>query len=287
MKKNNSLFDENGIWKLEDYMMLDAENMDSAIKYLSSNFPKQDKIGIASDVDGVYEINLDFLKKLPNITHFRLSCRLAKSVDIQPIYNLQQLEWLQWWSDNEIDISRFPKLKTLACFYSDNIKFSHNNLDYLHIVDAPQLAFLDKTPNLKKLELRSYLGEDLSRINHLNNLEDLIIKPAKKLINIEDITKCENLRSLELEGVNKQIDLSVLSKCENIKGLYLHMNIENCLFLKEMKKIESFVCKDILDNDLSPIFESTSLSYVYLYKYKRTYNYSKKEFNERFKQTDN
>ena len=60
------------------------------------------------------------------------------------------------------------------------------------------------------------------------------------------------------------------------------MSIPNCLFLKEMKNIESFVCKEIEDNDLSPIFESTTLSYVYLYKYKRTYNYNKKDFEKRF-----
>lgn len=278
----NILFDQNGIWKLDDYIMLDVENIDRAIEYVLSKFPQVDKIGIASNTNGVYEINLDFLKQFPNITHFKLSCFLAKSTDIQPIYYLKELQWLQWWSDNKVDISKFPKLNTLVCHYSDNIIFNNNNLSFLYLSYANKLSFLDKIPNLTRLVLRNYSGIDLSGINHLSNLDELTIRLARKLIEIKDILECKNLCEIEFEGINKQVDLSILSKCENLKGLYLHMSIPNCLFLKEMKNIESFVCKEIEDNDLSPIFESTTLSYVYLYKYKRTYNYNKKDFEKRF-----
>lgn len=262
--------------------MLDVENIDRAIEYVLSKFPQVDKIGIASNTNGVYEINLDFLKQFPNITHFKLSCFLAKSTDIQPIYYLKELQWLQWWSDNKVDISKFPKLNTLVCHYSDNIIFNNNNLSFLYLSYANKLSFLDKIPNLTRLVLRNYSGIDLSGINHLSNLDELTIRLARKLIEIKDILECKNLCEIEFEGINKQVDLSILSKCENLKGLYLHMSIPNCLFLKEMKNIESFVCKEIEDNDLSPIFESTTLSYVYLYKYKRTYNYNKKDFEKRF-----
>lgn len=278
----NTLFDKNGIWKLDDYIMLDVENIDRAIEYVLSKFPQVDKIGIASNTNGVYEINLDFLKQFPNITHFKLSCFLAKSADIQPIYYLKELQWLQWWSDNKVDISKFPKLNTLVCHYSDNIIFNNNNLSFLYLSYANKLSFLDKIPNLTRLVLRNYSGIDLSGINHLSNLDELTIRLARKLIDIKDILECKNLCEIEFEGINKQVDLSILSKCENLKGLYLHMSIPNCLFLKEIKNIESFVCKEIEDNDLSPIFESTTLSYVYLYKYKRTYNYNKKDFEKRF-----
>ncbi len=278
----NTLFDKNGIWKLDDYIMLDVENIDRAIEYVLSKFPQVDKIGIASNTNGVYEINLDFLKQFPNITHFKLSCFLAKSADIQPIYYLKELQWLQWWSDNKVDISKFPKLNTLVCHYSDNIIFNNNNLSFLYLSYANKLSFLDKIPNLTRLVLRNYSGIDLSGINHLSNLDELTIRLARKLIDIKDILECKNLCEIEFEGINKQVDLSILSKCENLKGLYLHMSIPNCLFLKEIKNIESFVCKEIEDNDLSPIFESTTLSYVYLYKYKRTYNYNKKDFKKRF-----
>lgn len=64
----NILFDQNGIWKLDDYIMLDVENIDRAIEYVLAKFPQVDKIGIASNTNGVYEINLDFLKQFPNIT---------------------------------------------------------------------------------------------------------------------------------------------------------------------------------------------------------------------------
>jgi hypothetical protein len=278
----NILFDQNGIWKLDDYIMLDVENIDRAIEYVLSKFPQVDKIGIASNTNGVYEINLDFLKQFPNITHFKLFCFLAKSTDIQPIYYLKELQWLQWWSDNKVDISKFPKLNTLVCHYSDNIIFNNNNLSFLYLSYANKLSFLDKIPNLTRLELRNYSGIDLSGINHLSNLDELTIRLARKLIDIKDILECKNLCEIEFEGINKQVYLSILSKCENLKGLYLHMSIPNCLFLKEMKNIESFVCKEIEDNNLSPIFESTTLSYVYLYKYKRTYNYNKKDFEKRF-----
>ena len=278
----NTLFDKNGIWELDDYIMLDIENIDSAIEYTLSKFPRVNKIGIASNRTNVYQINLDFLEKLPHITHFKLSCSLAESVNIQPIYYLKELQFLQWWSDNKVDISKFPKLNTLVCHYSDNIIFNNNNLSFLYLSYANKLSFLDKIPNLTRLVLRNYSGIDLSGINHLSNLDELTIRLARKLIDIKDILECKNLSEIEFEGINKQVDLSILSKCENLKGLYLHMSIPNCLFLKEMKNIESFVCKEIEDNDLSPIFESTTLSYVYLYKYKRTYNYNKKDFEKRF-----
>ena len=278
----NTLFDKNGIWKLDDYIMLDIENIDFAIEYTLSKFPRVNKIGIASNTTDIYEINLDFLKKLPHITHFKLSCFLAESVDIQPIYNLKELQWLQWWRDNKVDISKFPKLDTLICHYSNNIKFDSKNLNSLYLSYSNQLSYLNKIPNLTRLELRNYSGKDLSGINHLSNLKNLTIRSAKKLIDIKDILECKNLYEIEFDGVNKQVDLSILSKCNNLRELYLHMSIPNCLFLKEMRNIESFVCKEIEDNDLSPIFECKTLSYVYLYKYKKTYNYNKKEFEKRF-----
>jgi len=144
--------------------MLDVENIDRAIEYVLSKFPQVDKIGIASNTNGVYEINLDFLKQFPNITHFKLSCFLAKSADIQPIYYLKELQWLQWWSDNKVDISKFPKLNTLVCHYSDNIIFNNNNLSFLYLSYANKLSFLDKIPNLTRLVLRNYSGIDLSGI---------------------------------------------------------------------------------------------------------------------------
>lgn len=279
----NDLFDENGIWKVDDYFLLDAQRLNKAISYLKNNHPNCCKIGISvNDYSKEYFVDFQIIKNnFPEIKSFWMHCLLSEETDISPLYDLEHLEFVQWWAKKPLIIANFLKLECLHCIYPEKIHFESKKLKKLYITGAKSLLFLNKLPNLISLEIRDYKNENLSGIEKLIHLEDLTIRLAKKLLTLDEIKQCKSLKILTLENVNHNIDLSILSYL-NIEELYLHFSIKNCDFIKTMKYLTTFLCREIVNNDLSPMFASKTLLNAYLYKHKKSYNYTKEEFNRRF-----
>lgn len=279
----DNLFGKNGIWIANDYTMLDANHLNKAIQYLKTTQINSTKIGIsANDYNQEYAVDFNLIKdNFPKITDFWARCLLNKETDISPLYDLQYLQSIQWWAKTPLTITNFPKLETLHCIYPENIHFDSETLKKLSIVGAKNLLFLHQLPHLNSLEIKGYKGENLSGIENIPSLQHLSIQSAKKLFNLNEIKQCPSLKTLTLENMYKNIDLSALLH-SNIEELYLHIVVENCDFIKEMPHLMTFLCKEITNNDLSPMFMSKTLSNAYLYKHKKAYNYTKDEFETRF-----
>lgn len=280
----NSLFNKHGISRIEDVIFLNADQLDKALSTLKRKFPNHKKIGIDSDnfLNKKRVINLDFLYDFPHIVHFDLSCLASLESDTKALYSLANLEYLQWRSNLPIDIEPFPHLQKLSCVDLGDSHLVNHSVKDIYVCSYKDLAFLKGLPNVEKLELRDFKNINLNGIEVLNNLNRLIIKATRSLIDIHAIQHCCYLESLEIESAPK-IDWSALFHCPQIKELFLRQVIPTCKFLDNMPEIHTFVCKEIQDNDLLPIINSSKLSYVYLYKHKRNYNVSKQEFQERFK----
>ncbi|PJK07489.1 hypothetical protein CO614_05380 [Lysobacteraceae bacterium NML120232] len=278
------LFNNNGIWEIDDRIILDAGNFTKALATLGKKFKAATKLGIGAESSpkGGHCLSLDFLKAFPRLTHFELSCNLASDANVSALYVLPDLQFLQWWSDSPLDISQLSRLERLSCFGETLPEAGSSTLRQLHIGGAKDLRFLQKLPALQNLELRDFSGSTLAGIVEAKQLRSITIKSSKRLDCIKALQQCPVLESLELEAIGKDVELSILASCKGLKELYLHIPIASCSFLRGMENLSTLVCKEVLDNDLAPIFESKTLRYVHLYKHKKAYNYSKQELQERF-----
>lgn len=283
---HNLLFDENGIWQVFERTMLHAKDLEKAVNYLSQKNPLVTHIGISTENDfkTAYPVDFELIyQHFPHIKSFWVRCLLSENTDISPLYHFKNLETLMW-RENPIalELAKFPKLNE---FYFDgtkqNIDFKNNNIKILGADSVSDLSFLQDFSNVEKLILRVYRGTDLKGIEQLTKLNDLTISSAKKITDIQNISQCYNLIVFEFEGFDKNLDLSPLS-VTNIWGLYLHNVIKTCDFVEQMQCLTNITIKEILDDDLLPLLNSKTLDYVYLYKHKKSYNCSKKVFQERF-----
>lgn len=212
-----------------------------------------------------------------------MRCLLSENTDISPLYHFKHLEKMIWCENSvALELAKFPALHE---FYFDaiqhNIDFKNNKIKILgadHILD---LLFLKDFPSVEELTLRVYLGSNLQGIEQLTKLNNLTIHSAKKITDIQHISQCFNLATFEFESFNKNLDLSPLSTT-NLCGLYLHNAIKTCSFVEQMQCLTNITIKEILDDDLLPLLNSKTLDYAYLYKHKKSYNCSKKVFQERF-----
>lgn len=279
----SSLFDKNGIWEANEFILLDAKNLQKAVSFLKKSVPNCTKIGISSESVKI-DFPIDFqliTNNFPHITDFWVHTELHKDTDISPLYALQNLQMIEWWTKTPLVTSRFVNLKTLSVIYPEIIDFQGNKINNLSISDIKNLDFLSDLPHINTLTIRNFKAENLLGIERAKNLEKLTIMGAKKLIGLDGIGSCKSLKALTLEHINKDVDLSSLANSE-ISEIYLHLSIDNCQFVQQMEHLNTFLCKEIKNNDLSPLFESKTLQNAYLYKYKKSYNYPESVFKQRF-----
>lgn len=281
----HQLFNKNGIWQASDWTLLDVQNLEKAVNYLAKNKPFITQIGVSAENDFKTKFMVDFAlikEKLPQVKQFWLRCLLSEKNDISPLYALENLEFLVWENTKiRLELGKFPKLKSFAFKFSQNIDFQNENITEITADDVDNLLFLKELPNLKTITFRVFKGENLNGIETAQNLENLTFYGAKKLTDIQHIALCKKLEFLELEYFDKELDLSPLSQTK-ISYLYLRNAIKTCDFVLKMSKLKRILIKEILDKDLSPLFASPSLKTAYLYTHKKSYSHSKKEFEERF-----
>lgn len=282
------LFNEHGIWRVfDDVLLLNVNELEKAVNYLSQKNPAAAHIGISAENDFKTAFLVDFdliYRHLPHIQSFWVRCSLHKDTDISPLYRFENLEKLTW-GENAIalELGKFPQLKK---FYFDGTKqhqidFRNKQIRTLGVDGVADLSFLKDFPSVEKLILRAYRGTDLKGIGHLTRLNDLDILGAKKITDIQHLAECLDLEFFWFECFDKNLDLSPLS-ATNICGLYLHNAIKTCDFVWGMKGLKNITIKEVLDDDLLPLIHSETLEHVYLYKHKKSYNCSKKAFEERF-----
>jgi hypothetical protein len=225
------------------------------------------------------------LLSIPHVVYLRSLPVLSEKSIIDPIYSLKNLQLLDWGdTKNTIQVSRFKNLKTLLCEGTENIILDKaNSISYLYFRRLKNLNLLPFLTGVKKLELRNFGGNNLNGIENLINIRELIIKTAKNLDDISEIVKCINIDSIEIENIKNTLDYSCLKKCKSITQLYLRVNIKSCGFISKMPILETFLCTgEIDDANLNPLFESNSLRSVYIKPFRKKYNKSQSDIEDRF-----
>lgn len=264
-------------YEIDDRIYFIGSDVSALISYLKKSNCK--KLFIRFDVK---INNLDFLYELDFLESLSIQ-ELHKDISIEPIYSLKNLIALEWYDvKHKLEVNRFYCLEELSFAYSENIILEENKkLKKVYIGKIDNFSKIPLMPSVKELKILGYKGTDLEFINKcFPNLIGFTLVFAKKLKSLEFLESL-NLKLLELERINKNCDLSNLRNCQNMEQLYLRDRIENCNFIKDMTNLKIFFCKEIMDGNLEPIFNS-SLEDVYIVKIPKNSTHTKIDIKEKF-----
>lgn len=158
------------------------------------------------------KVILDFspLENYPDLPKLILenNYKIEQVVGVEVLYSLQKLSILtlnKMDKKLQIDVSKIPNLTDLRCDFS------------------PSVVGLEKAVGLSRLHLWSYKKADLTDLQNLTQLTDLMLIKSS-LENLSGIEKLTNLEKFEIAYAKKLTDISALHelyKTHRIKYLAL------------------------------------------------------------------
>ena len=271
------------------------------IHVTESNFQKAieayDHYGFCDPFQGLYldgDFNLDFLKRFPNLLY--LSINASKPIDTEAIETLSNLRGLQL-SEQKSGLN-FKNLNELEFFIG---KWHNKNahiekckiLRELHLNKfAPETKDLSILANIERLEHLSLTKNNITSLEGLQNLEDLLtlnILYSPKLESFEAFYEStSSLREIEISHLPKVNSYKALRNLKTLRKLIISnsSDIQNLSWITELEKLKffSFLNTTITDGNLKPLLETQSLEYVGTNN-KRNYNLTMEEINEKLNTT--
>lgn len=271
----DSIFQYKGAALVKEAIIIDEVDTDRFIEYINKN--RLDKVIIDLFNSGIQ--SLEFVKKIKSVKY--LSLWGNGKVDNSPLYELENIKFLNLVNHKPIDVSKFKRLEFLSSNTFENI------------------INLDKSENLKALSIGSAMNRfkstDLSFVSNLSDLAvidiaDINLHSLEGLERLENIkfislTNLKSLRSLDVFELNKlNVTGLKIYNCKNINDLskigfldklqYLSLakmgKIETISFLKKCLCIENVVIVETMvnDNDLTALLKCNDVA---LYPLKREY----------------
>lgn len=227
---------------LGDRLVIENNKLAKTVNYVNRNGIKTITINpIVSTVD-----NLSFLEQMPFVEGLYL---LQNNLDISTINNLKNLRVLHLNKlDSSIDFSNLKKLEVLGCTFNKELK----NIEqcsmlfwlWLDNFKLQDLSSLSALTNLKYLNLYKTSIINLVGIASLENLNNLIIDGASKLVSLEGLEYSNlNLSSLDISNAKHLISYEQISKLKCIKKVHLYKTgvCENFDFLNNLDSLTEFV----------------------------------------------
>ncbi|MDY0294807.1 MAG: hypothetical protein RBQ71_03265 [Acholeplasmataceae bacterium] len=256
-----SIFHYQGAALSKDAVLIDEKNTGKFVSYI--NKKRIDKIII-----DLFNCDLNSLSFLNEIKHVKYLTIFGDGmIDISPIYDLENLMFLEILNPSELYLDR---VRGLQFFSTNNFRIIKNidkavTLKTLKLIDPIRdncnLDDLNMLKNLKSLEILSLTGYSLNSlkgINHLTNLKVLVLNDLKELSNIDDVVDLKSsLTSLRIFNCKKIERLDMLSKLENLQFLSMDKlsPISNIHFINLLHKLKTFISSNtqIIDGDLSAL----------------------------------
>jgi hypothetical protein len=270
------------------HVVIYLENLDEALDYVIKNNIKSIDLSTHEPHKKSTQIDLNFLRKLNNITGFGCRFEISKKTDISPIYDLKKLKQLAWpAAAPDIDLSKFVDLEYLMCCYSASTQGLEllAKLKYLRLSVSSNrdLGFLGNLKSLEKIEIANSPIESMSGIERLTKLTEAVIFPLPKLVDISSIAECKGLKTLHFEKMKNLTDYSALGRSKSIENLEILTPIDSVEFVPRMKSLKKFFCHEIKSNDLTPLLSAKSLKCLDFHPEKRSYTHSLAEIKSLLK----
>ena len=225
--------------------------------------PKVIMLSLPSSGEG-----LAFLAKCASITNLRLSLEDSGEFDISPIYQLPNLEKIEFGAiaKEDIDFSKMPNIRNVIIDWSSALSsiFHATQLKSLHLqgistVKITDLSFLSELKNLEELHIAYAKCQSLSGVESLKKLRVLHLESMPKLTDIAALAKLKLLDSLGISNCNKIVDIhSTLEKLTQLQTLGLkHRKIQSVDFVRKLRKLKviNFTGSSLIDGDLTPFLD--------------------------------
>lgn len=269
----------------QDYLVLESDKLE---QYISCLAKRKIKRIVLADEFGYKYNTLDFIEKLP----FLEGLKIAESCNIKDfglLYSLKNIVYLSLPKNKyPLDFSYFPNLSELIMTWNSKYKNHEKckNLKWLWIT-----IFNAKSKTLHEIPSLCNLQHLTTVWSNVTSFLGLAPQPLLRQIDLEYCTKLESHEGLEVTK-NSLIHLQInnskklrnhdfVTKLENLEILRLNHcgEVDNIRFLYQMPNLRSFAFVDtnVLDGDLSPLFNLDNVGFIN----KRHYSHTNLEVKEK------
>lgn len=258
------------------WLAIDCAFIDSGIQFALKNDCRRVLFGAMDDTKKAGKVGVDVLKRLPELEGLIWQIPVPKGTVIAAQKRLKYLSIVK--PGLTIDLTAFPALEYLGCFFSEGITGydkASKSLGHVSVSGlSTDLRFLGALKSLVELDIARSDIASLSGIEKIGGLEVLSLMLCRKLASVSQAARLKNLVTLSIEGSSALTDLSSLKQFKALKTLWLKIKeIESCRFISGMKSIEfASINARIKDNDVSPFLKSKTLDEVWFSPTMRAYS---------------
>ena len=239
-------------------LIIESSKLDACIKYVLDGNIKSITI---NSFQGYHLPDINFLNKLSGILEgLHLPETKFNNQVINTLHKLKFLGFADNKKDN-IDLSNFPDLESLACDFSSRLKGLET---CKNLIDLTLTGYKSKNKDLTEIPLFLNLREfflfktdinTLQGIEHFSNLRKLEIFSASKLESITSLQALSNsLEEIQIEQCKKIKDYEALGQVKSLKKIILSESgeIKSLAFVKELSQLEfiSFWGTNVLDGNI-------------------------------------
>jgi len=240
-------------------------------------------------------IDLAFLADIPNLEELSInSDSIEQIINFEALYELKFLKhlnflWMHDWSktvQNEtLDLGKLKALTYFESDYNEHIVNIHHcsPLEYLGLWNykATDLDDLSTLPYLQMLRLSVSSMKTLDFNGSFSQLKEFWITHDKTITSIDAMGKCPVLEKIYIEKCSKLKDINLAS--DSLLTLELD-KVSNLNFLNQLPNLKVLSFKNLLDGDMSPLFQR-KWENVHFYPGKRPhYSHSLKELTTLIKE---
>ncbi|RYX80918.1 hypothetical protein EON73_05105 [bacterium] len=227
---------------LEDRLVIENSKLSNTIDYINQNGIKV--ISINPYISTVE--SLSFLKHIPFIEGLYL---LQDDIDIFPINHLKNLRVLHLNKlDSTIDFTNLKNIEVLGCTSKTELKnvgcCSKLFWLWLDNFKVDDLTSLSGLTNLKHLNLHKTSIVNLVGIASLENLNNITIDSASKLVSLQGLESSNyNLSSINILNAKHLISYQQIGMLKHIKKVrFLKTGVcENFDFLNNLDTLTEFI----------------------------------------------
>jgi hypothetical protein len=230
--------------------------------------------------------DISFLSNFPNLSAFKIVDWNIKSVE--PIHRLHKLKTLEVITHckSEIRFAEFPDLvecglqwrpKAVSIFESFGLeKLFINRYSSTDSKSFGRLAQLDS------LTLLGSPIQSLEGLAPLENLRFLRLRDLRRLADLNGLQALSSLERLEINTCRKLTSIEQISHLVHLQELYLNnlgdiRSLKPLALLKDLRTVTFYQSTNIVDGDLSPLFDLPRLESA-SFQNRRHYSNRREEF---------
>lgn len=269
------------------YAVVNSENISEIPKLLDDD---ESIRGLSiSKQYGYGDSNLSVLQDIRSIEWLAIVDEYGDLSDISNVYDLINLEHLQFSSPRDIDITRFNSLIEFRGRWPKDPAVLNDctilKKLYLSKGSKKNIAEEFSLLELESLELIQCQLESLQGLQYQLKLESLEIGYCAKLSNISQLKALRNLKRVFFSRCKRVVDFSSLENTINLAQLSIaHCgSIQDLIFLEKLKELEilTFFGTQVTSNNLSPIEACTQIKELG-FNNKKSYNKTLEELRCNF-----